>query len=113
MSQFLYALLTAPSVVVSFLNDPLYKIILNETTDAAEYDFTNGKKTKSPKKIIKIKFLVSYGMAAVSGASILLVIYMFFDIQKIVKKKEYEWESAGSPKIERKITLQEKMQKVL
>ena len=38
---------------------------------------------------------------------------MFFDIQKIIKKKEYKLESAGSPKIERKITLQEKMQELL
>ena len=52
-------------------------------------------------------------MAAISGASIFLVIYMFFDIQKMVKKKEYEWETVGSPKVPRKITLQEKMQDVL
>ena len=43
MSQFLYALLTIPSIFISFLNDPLYQIILNNSTDAAGYDFSAGK----------------------------------------------------------------------
>ena len=107
MSQFLYAVLTIPSIFISFLNDPLYKIILGGATEAKDYDFTAGKSLKKSSKP-KLKFLaVSYGMAAASGVCIFSVIYMFFDIKKMVSKKESDWASSGSPKIEKRISLQE------
>ena len=46
-------------------------------------------------------------MAAASGACILCVFYMFFDIRKMVAKKESDWAMSGSPKIEKRISLQE------
>ena len=46
-------------------------------------------------------------MAAASGACILCVFYMFFDIRKMVAKKENDWAMSGSPKIEKRISLQE------
>ena len=46
-------------------------------------------------------------MAAASGICILSVVYMFFDIRKMVSNKESDWASSGSPKIEKRISLQE------
>ena len=46
-------------------------------------------------------------MAAASGICILCVVYMFFDIRKMVARKENDWTSSGSPKIEKRISLQE------
>ena len=46
-------------------------------------------------------------MAAASGACILCVFYMIFDIRKMVAKKENDWAMSGSPKIEKRISLQE------
>lgn len=46
-------------------------------------------------------------MAAASGVCILCVFYMFFDIRKMVIKKESDWAMSGSPKIEKRISLQE------
>ena len=74
-------------IFVSLVNDPLYKLILSGQSSAEHFDF---EKSIFLFFLKKLKSSVSYGMAGASGICIFVVIYLFFDTKKFIKKKEKE-----------------------
>ncbi|CAG5109904.1 Oidioi.mRNA.OKI2018_I69.chr2.g4373.t1.cds [Oikopleura dioica] len=69
--QFLYALMTIPSILVSFLNTPLYNMILGEE-DSINF---------GP---------VSLYLGLCSALTWICSVYLWFDSRKLIKKKEEE-----------------------
>jgi hypothetical protein len=75
--QFLYAIMTIPSILVSFLNTPLYKMILGDDDTGINF---------SP---------VSLYLGICSALTWICSVYLWLDSRKLIREKEEEQKSSS------------------